>query len=304
MTFARGWYCIGFSDEIAAGVARPARYFGQDLVVYRTASGVPVVLDAHCPHLGAHLGHGGVVVGEDLRCPFHAWTFGVDGRCSGIPYADHIPRRAFTRRWPTDEVGGLVLVWYGSDPPEYAVPPSDGHGDPAWSSFSHSMIRIRTQGREIVENVADLAHFPTVHGTVVDRFENSFEGHRAIQRSWGTAYPRGGGKDAFTLEAVYHGPAIQLTTMEGVLASRLVNAHIPIDEHELELRFGVMLRVHDNAALMERIRSAYIDNLRVGFHEDVRIWENKRWREPPVLAAGDGPIGKLRRWYQQFYEPA
>jgi 3-ketosteroid 9alpha-monooxygenase subunit A len=302
VTFARGWYCIGFSDEIAAGVARPARYFGQDLVVYRTASGVPVVLDAHCPHLGAHLGHGGVVVGEDLRCPFHAWTFGVDGRCSGIPYSDHIPRRAFTRRWPTDEVGGLVLVWYGSDAPEYTVPPSDGHGDPAWSAFSHSMIRIRTQGREIVENVADLAHFPTVHGTVVDRFENSFEGHRAIQRSWGTAYPRGGGKDAFTLEAVYHGPAIQLTKMEGVLASRLVNAHIPIDEHELELRFGVMLRVHENAALMERIRAAYVDNLRVGFHEDVRIWENKRWREPPVLAAGDGPIGKLRRWYQQFYE--
>ena len=62
------------------------------------------------------------------------------------------------RRWPTEEVGGLVLVWYGSGAPEYAVPPSDGFGDPEWTGFAHSMIRIRTQGREIVEHHSDRLH--------------------------------------------------------------------------------------------------------------------------------------------------
>jgi Rieske 2Fe-2S protein len=36
--------------------------------------------------MGARLGYGGVVEGEGIRCPFHAWHFGVDGRCDDVPY--------------------------------------------------------------------------------------------------------------------------------------------------------------------------------------------------------------------------
>jgi 3-ketosteroid 9alpha-monooxygenase subunit A len=45
----------------------------------------------------------------------------------------------------------------------------------------------------------------------------------------------------------------------------------------------------------------YVENLRLGFHEDIAIWENKVYRESPRLVDGDGPIGKLRAWYKQFY---
>ena len=44
-------------------------------------------MDAYCPHLGAHLGHGGRVEGGAVRCPFHAWLWGGDGRCLEVPYA-------------------------------------------------------------------------------------------------------------------------------------------------------------------------------------------------------------------------
>ena len=43
-------------------------------------------------------------------------------------------------------------------------------------------------------------------------------------------------------------------------------------------------------------------NLKAGFEDDIQIWENKLFREQPVLCDGDGPINQLRRWYRQFYK--
>ena len=51
----------------------------QDLVAYRGDGGELHVLDAHCPHFGAHIGHGGRVVGDCVTCPYHGWEWGADG---------------------------------------------------------------------------------------------------------------------------------------------------------------------------------------------------------------------------------
>lgn len=76
-----GWFAVAFSDEVKAGGVRPLRYLGRELVLFRSSTGVASVLDAHCPHLGAHLGIGGGVVGETLACPFHGWRFDAQGQC-------------------------------------------------------------------------------------------------------------------------------------------------------------------------------------------------------------------------------
>ena len=39
------------------------------------------------------------------------------------------------------------------------------------------------------------------------------------------------------------------------------------------------------------------------FRQDLSIWAHKRYLERPVLVAGDGPIGRFRRWARQFYGP-
>jgi len=62
-----------------------------------------------------------------------------------------------------------------------------------------------------------------------------------------------------------------------------------------------MLKKVGDDAKMARYADAYVKNLQVGFAEDIQIWENKRWRDRPMLCDGDGPIGALRRWYRQFY---
>ena len=98
-----GWFIVAEAKDLLPGEVRSLYLFGRDLVLYRTAGGVPRMVDAHCPHLGAHLGVGGKVEGECLQCPFHGWSFGEDGQCVDIPYSDspHIPSTAHARSFPT-----------------------------------------------------------------------------------------------------------------------------------------------------------------------------------------------------------
>ncbi|MSP74278.1 MAG: aromatic ring-hydroxylating dioxygenase subunit alpha [Myxococcales bacterium] len=301
--FARGWFVVAFSDELAPLGVMPLRYFDQALVLFRTEAGEARILDAHCPHLGAHLGVGGKVSGDAIVCPFHAWRFNGEGRCTEVPYAKKIPPGAVIKAWPTVERNGLIFVFHDRQkgPPDWEIPLLPEHGDPAWMPWSGKRLDIRTQPREIVENVADKGHFPVVHGTHVDHFENVYEGHTATQITRGIAHPKGGGQDPFSLTATYHGPAYQITHMDGVLKSRLLLAHTPIDAEHLHLRFAVMLAVFGDPDRTQKFASMYIQNLQVGFEEDIAIWENKQWRDRPVLCEGDGPIAKLRKWYRQFY---
>jgi 3-ketosteroid 9alpha-monooxygenase subunit A len=302
--YPRGWFVIAFSEELKPLDVLSLHYFGREFVLFRTSTGDASVLDAHCPHLGAHLGDGRVE-GEVIYCPFHQWAFDVTGQCVDIPYAKKIPKQAHSNCWPVCERSGMVFMYYDEEggTPEYEIPLIDGYGEPGWTRWDHRVMRIQTHPREIVENVADRAHFMPVHGTDAKEFVNEFEGHMAVQRNRGTAYPRGGGEDHYDLIATYYGPAYQVTRMLGVLNSCLINAHTPVDEQCLDLRFAVSLEVNANEQKMRAFSESYVNNLRVGFLEDVAIWEHKMWRDRPVLCDGDGPIAKLRKWYRQFYQP-
>lgn len=327
--YPRGWFIVCFSNEIAVGDVHRMQYFGQELVAYRGASGGVTVLDAFCPHLGAHLGVGGTVEGDSVRCPFHAWEFGGDGKCSKIPYADKIPRRAAVASWPVCERNGAVHVWHDAEggAPGWEIPTIAEHGHIDWMPWSSKLLRIRTHPKEVVENVADKAHFPQVHRTEILAFENEYDAHRATQRTEGIATPPGGGTDHFKIEATYYGPGFQISHMDGVLKSVLILAHTPVSlgggargrgfvdgddpfarlddgADHIDLRFGVSLKVVGGRSRTEKFSAMYVDNLRRGFMEDIEIWENKVYRPSPQLVPGDGPVGKLRRWYRQFYEGA
>ncbi len=108
-----GWFMVGWSPEFPVGEVRPLRYFGEDLVAYRDESGELHVLEGHCKHLGAHIGHGGTVVGDCVQCPFHGWRWGPDGTNRYIPYQPDRPNRALTLRvFPVREQYDCVFVWH------------------------------------------------------------------------------------------------------------------------------------------------------------------------------------------------
>ena len=135
--YPNGWFAVCYSDEIMPCEVKPLEYFGNPLVVYRTEAGEARVIDAHCPHLGAHLGFGGAVVGDTVRCPFHHWRFGADGTCVDVPYAQRIPPLAKIGVWPTCESSGLVFVWHHAEqkPPASPIPPIEEYGAPGWGDY-------------------------------------------------------------------------------------------------------------------------------------------------------------------------
>ena len=118
--YPSAYYRLLASSDLPPAAVLPASLNqSHDVVVYRPAKGAAseraVVLDAYCPHLGAHLAYGGKVVGDCIDCPFHGWRFNRDGKCTVIPYAGKVPDVARTNAWPVDEVDDNLLVWYDAD---------------------------------------------------------------------------------------------------------------------------------------------------------------------------------------------
>ena len=83
--YPNGWLPVLESSALKKSQILPIFAFGNDLVAFRSTAGKVTVLDAYCPHLGAHLGYGGRVINDNVNCPFHGWIFNQSGECVHIP---------------------------------------------------------------------------------------------------------------------------------------------------------------------------------------------------------------------------
>ena len=59
----------------------------------------------------------------------------------------------------------------------------------------------------------------------------------------------------------------------------------------------------DERPLPEEFLQMYPVTAHAAFGQDVEIWKDKVYREDPILCDGDGPVNKLRKWYEQYYLP-
>ncbi len=158
--FVEGWYWAIPSRELPVGAVRPVKLLGRDLAVFRSETGKVTAMDAHCPHMGAHLAEGRVE-GEGLRCFFHHWKFEADGHCSDVPSLGR-PVKACVRTWPTEEKYGMVWVWTGEAPdkpipyePELRDFDCDASFGRPWVKNCHPNV--------VMINAIDAHHFNSVH---------------------------------------------------------------------------------------------------------------------------------------------
>jgi 3-ketosteroid 9alpha-monooxygenase subunit A len=309
--YARGWHCLGLaSDYTEKPVA--LNYFGTKLAAYRGTDGQVHILDGYCPHMGADMTLG-CVEGNSLRCPFHSWRWGADGVCDDIPYAKRIPPRAVIKSWPTMEENQLLFVWNDpeNNPPitEQRPPRIDACFSEDWSPWTIEMFTIHTNCRELVDNMADLGHFSPVHANHIDTFKNISDRHIYEQVQTGSSDTLSdSGDEGLTSVATYYGPAYMVTHMTGAtggvdVEARLLVSHVPIDTESFDLRFGVMIKKNPQLTPEQNAEmiATYSHLSSVAFKQDVAIWHNKVRVDNPILCDGDGPIHKLRQWYQQFY---
>ena len=308
--FARGWHCLGLSTDFDQGI-KPFNAFDKRFVVYRNSEGKAVVLDAYCPHMGADLSLG-KIDGDGIRCAFHEWRWGDDGRCDDIPYADIIPKAACIKSWSTMEENGLLFVWHDTENlapiAEQAIPKIPEVFSDAWSDWHLDQMTINTNCRELIDNMADAAHFASVHGSPVKQFTNIVDGHIFTQRLLSESERLAEGSEVYS-EANYYGPAYMTTHMTGDLdgipiESRLLVSHLPINHDSFELLFGVLVKRIDSLSEQQNddMVAEYVNLAREAFYEDVEIWHTKVRVDNPLLCHRDGPVNVLRKWYQQFYQ--
>ena len=218
---------------------KPLRYFNRDLVLFRGASGAVQLLDAHCPHLGAHLGHGGRVEGDEIVCPFHAWQFDGAGRCTKIPYSDKIPRQAALTPWTTVERCGLVFAWHdrAGRPPQWALPEIAEYGSDEWTGLEQRSWSIRTCNQEMAENAVDLAHFLYLHGTAsMPTTSTSVDGAHMHVHSL-THMTTSAGIVEGSIEVDSYGFGYVTTRFKGIVETLLLWSVTAIDDDHVDVFF-------------------------------------------------------------------
>ena len=317
--FARGWHCLGLADRFRESGPHAVEAFGTKLAVFSDSAGALHVLDAYCRHMGGDLSRG-TVKGDALACPFHDWRWGGNGRCAGIPYARRVPVTARTRSWLTLEQNRQLFVWHdpqgNAPPPEVTIPRIEGVYSAGWSNWTWDSILVEGANcREVIDNVADMAHFFYIHFAFPTYFKNVFEGHIASQYLRTRSRPdvedgnyAQGTQSTLRSEASYYGPSYMIDELwhdyhGSAIQSILINCHYPVTPTSFMLQWGVIVKLPPGLAegQADRVAAKFAKFIGLGFEQDVEIWRHKSRIDNPLLCAEDGAVYQLRRWYEQFY---
>jgi hypothetical protein len=263
--------------------------------------------------MGAHLGHGGLVEGELLRCTFHGFCFDGRGACARTPYGTLPSATVRLVQWEVRERHGLVLAWYDAArrPPLWEIPDLDSSG---WLAAATGRLEVDSHPQETTENSVDLGHFTALHSfessrvtremtTEGPRLEISYQavrelasvGRRRVEivvdfdvTAWGLGY-------SLVEQRI---ETVGLRARHWVLAT-------PVSGDRIELRLASAVRRGRawplTAPVDLLVRSIVFRGLRQEVALDVPIWNRKMYRDPPGLAKGDGPVGRYRQWARQFY---
>lgn len=314
-----GWYCVGYSDELAVAEVKAVRYFAQDLVLYRSAQGQACLVAAYCPHLGAHLGHGGTVDDTGLTCPFHGWKFSESGEVAEVSYASQIPPRAQGKQclttYPIVEKSGFIFAWYhpNNEQPSFELAAFAEIDSGEWTDYQRKQWTIGTHVQEAGENAVDTAHFPSVHNTgeIMAKPEVDFDGPKRvsiinlnferIDTEGDKADTEGSEGDMVggQIHTANVGPGQSWTRNYGI-DLLIIGLPTPVESDVLELRFACSVP-RENAEVNAEITQLILENAFSQVEQDIPIWEHKIYKKDPLLCDGDGPIAKYRKWFQQFY---
>jgi 3-ketosteroid 9alpha-monooxygenase subunit A len=300
--YPNAWVAVALSHELKRGQVVKVQCLGRELVLFRGDDGAARLLDAFCPHLGAHLGVGGTVVGNELRCPFHGWRFDGQGACTHIDYAPKIPPTAKLRAWPTQEVNGFIMVWHDAEgrAPSYPLPTLPEFSSPEWTRPRSYAYTIKTRWRELVENAVDRAHFFALHRyPQMPELDFQVDGHRFTMTSR-VPWKRFGQEKTVRLDIEAHGPGLTVTRGDGAAPFVVVSSTTPLDRERICHRMQFMVSKRIPLGLRGLVTRLVIQSAVNEFERDVPIWENKRTLARPVLCGGDGPIPKFRAWAAQF----
>jgi glycine betaine catabolism A len=180
--FSKQWLLVGHQSQVAnagdyflVSVPPSSDYAAarESLIVIRDKSGVIHGFYNVCRHRGTRLKEDACGHASAIQCPYHAWTYGLDGRLIGAPHMDEVP--GFDKADYSLRAVRLAL-WEGFifvNLDENAMPLEEWFA-PLNGKFSHwnmSILRpakrieydVRANWKLMFENYSECYHCPGVH---------------------------------------------------------------------------------------------------------------------------------------------
>jgi Rieske 2Fe-2S family protein len=172
--FSRHWTLVGHQSQIAkSGDYFTSEVAGESLIVVRDQKGEVHGFHNVCRHRGTRLCEDQTGHFAAIQCPYHAWTYGLDGKLISAPHMDKVP--GFDKAgYPLHVVNlavweGFIFVNLADD----AMPAEEWFG-PLAGKFAHwnlSKLRsvkrieyeVRANWKLIFENYSECYHCPGVH---------------------------------------------------------------------------------------------------------------------------------------------
>lgn len=202
--FHAGWYCVGREEDIASGRFAVVDVVGESVILVRDREGVLRAFFNACRHRGARLCDGSGSAGRTLVCPYHAWSYRLDGALAGTP---NVADDESLDRANLGLIGVTLDTWDGfvwitlseTTPPlsdELARHASD---DPfQWERYgvgelvvgSKRVYEVAANWKLIIENYNECLHCVNVHpelvqmvplyksGDVIEPAEPNWNGNR------------------------------------------------------------------------------------------------------------------------------
>ena len=318
--YPNGWYKLCDVLDLANGNVVSVTALGMDLVVFQEAkSGKVGVLDAYCPHLGAHLGQGGKVNGDCLQCPFHGWSFTADGACTSIPYSTApVPKTAKAQTFRHTIYMEMVFLWFHAEGegPTFELMPL-AQIDNSWTRVGTKSTSYDMHIIDMAENSADYFHFNFLHGplnipilkwfvTMTYETELYFPPEK---ENWNRCY-----FDNFSLVHIlgrfpfkwyrqktvvtFDGPGIVHFDIQTPLGNLwLVKSLLPREPFNI---------FSEDTWFAQKRTPRWLCHLvaviaKGALEQDRQVWENRVFTSKPHLVKGDGPFLRYRQWFHQFY---
>ncbi len=174
------------SDLAAPGDWRTIALLGENVVAVRGGDGTIRAFHNVCRHRAMRIIEGDAGCAKKLVCPYHAWTYELDGRLSGVPMRRDYPALAM-------DASGLVPVqvstWRGfvfvrledDNGPSVAemMAPYDAEIAPYRFEEMRRIGDVGTRGRavnwkNVGDNYSDNLHIPVAHDGLTRLFGKSY----------------------------------------------------------------------------------------------------------------------------------
>ena len=308
--YPTGWFQIAWSEELTPGTIKSVHYFGRELIAYRGADGKAVVMSAHCPHMGAHIGHGGWVEGCDVVCPFHGWRWAPSGENLEVPSQPQLKSGRRIRVWECAETNGVVWLWHSAQrqPPSCEPPTERRHEQdflPVYPHCTHTWPRVHARPQYVTENVADLDHLRFVHKNTgkLDVIELNDLGDRMEVRHR-AVYGREQTIEHQSYTQLFGVGTVMVDFDEAVGNAVLLQTQTPVDPEHSDL-FITVLTVQDpeesGAEPAGRAAKRVREQIKQA-DRDMPIWNNMVYVEKAAYTKPEGlHVKSIRDWCRRFY---